>query len=181
MLNRAWILLAIMALPIALQAQRGRKFDPLPPKEGEFAPPPMPTAKDMEKGSPAAILLDKKKKLQLSDSQVTALHALRRASADSSAAIYARWDSVRTDVLIAGKSTLVDPDSAQARQRRLGAVIQALRVRNEWARNQALQVLTDDQKPKAREYWDDEDKENQKWMRGRGGAGRPAGQRPRAS
>ena len=43
----------------------------------------MPTAKDMEKGSPAAILLDKKKKLQLSDSQVTVLQALRRASADS--------------------------------------------------------------------------------------------------
>ena len=82
MLKRAWIVVAIMALPIALQAQRGRKFDPLPPKEGEFAPPPMPTAKDMEKGSPTAILLDKKK-LQLSDSQVTVLQALRRASADS--------------------------------------------------------------------------------------------------
>jgi hypothetical protein len=111
MLNRAWILVAIMALPIALQAQRGRKFDPLPPKEGEFAPPPMPTAKEMEKGSPAAVLLDKRKKLQLSDSQVT-----------------------------------------------------------------ALQVLTEDQKPKAREYWDDEDRENQKWMRGRGG--RPPGRLP---
>ncbi|MEK6612390.1 MAG: hypothetical protein AABZ29_06385 [Gemmatimonadota bacterium] len=182
MTKRAWILMAFLALPIALQAQRGRKFDPLPPKEGEFAPPPMPRAKDMEKGSPAAILLDKKKKLQLSDSQVTVLQMLRRASADSSAATYATWDSVRTDVLIAGKSTLVDPDSAQVRQRRLMAVVQALRARNAWARNQALQVLTEDQKPKAKEYWDDEDKENQKWMRSRGGGGgRPAGQRPRAS
>ena len=89
---------------------------------------------------------------------------------------------MRTDVLIAGKSTLVDPDSAQVRQRRLMAVVQALRARNAWARNQALQVLTEDQKPKAKEYWDDEDKENQKWMRSRGGGGgRPAGQRPRAS
>ena len=60
------------------------------------------------------------------------------------------------------------------------AVIRALRARNEWARSQALQVLTEDQRPKAREYWDDEDKEEQKWMRGRGG-GRPAGQRPRTS
>ena len=54
MLNRAWILVAVLALPSALQAQRGRKYDPLPSSEGEFAPPPMPSAKDMEKRSPAA-------------------------------------------------------------------------------------------------------------------------------
>jgi hypothetical protein len=182
MMMRASILVAILALPTALQAQRGRKFDPLPPKEGEFAPPPMPSAKDMEKGSPAAILLDKKKKLQLSDSQVTALQLLRRASADSNAVTFAMWDSVRTDMLIAGKSPFIDPVEAQARQFRFRTVLQALGQRNEWTKNQALPVLTDDQKPKAKEYWDDEDKENQKWMAPqRGGGGRPGGRRPPAA
>jgi hypothetical protein len=60
-------------------------------------------------------------------------------------------------------------------------VLQALGQRNEWTKNQALPVLTDDQKPKAKEYWDDEDKKNQKWMGPqRGGSGRPGGGRPPA-
>ena len=183
MQSRAWILVAVLALPSALQAQRGRKFDPLPSAAGEFAPPPMPSAKDMEKRSPAAVLLDKKKKLQLTEGQVTGLEALRKTSADSTAAVYATWDSVRTDMLIAGKSQLVDPDSAQARQRRLRAVIQALGRRNAAVREQALTLLADEQKPKATEYWDDADKENAKWMGGRGGGGggRPEGRRPPAS
>lgn len=181
-MKRAWILVAVLALPLALQAQRGGlRPGALPPNAGVFTPPPMPSAKDLEKESAAAILLDKKKKLQLSDSQVTELEVLRRASADSGAAFSAAWDSVRTDMLIAGKSSFVDPDSAQARQRRFRTVLQALRMRTEAARGHALLVLTDDQKPKAKEFWDEADKQNEKWMgarRGGGGGGPPGGRRP---
>jgi len=177
MRHRALLLIAALALPAVLTAQRAGvgRADPTREVMGDMEPPTMPEAKEMEKGTPAAVLLDKKKKLALTDSQVAFLTALRKATADSNAQRYVAWDSVRSDLLIGGKSPTVDPADVQRWRRSIQTMYQGLRARSEWARGEAEKVLTDEQRPKAKEYWDDEDEQDQKWLRPRGRGGRPGG------
>src|SRR5512140_1420865 len=62
---RSLLLAAAFVVPAALGAQRGASVgreDPMKYVPGEIEPPTMPAAKEMEKGTPAAVLLDKKKK-----------------------------------------------------------------------------------------------------------------------
>ena len=180
---------AMLVVPAAAGAQAGvPRRDPLASLPGEMEPPSMPDAKAMEKATPAAVLLDKKKKLALSDVQLAALTALRKATADSNARNYVVWDSVRTDLLIAGKSPTVDPADMQRWRRTIQTLYQGLRARNQWARAEATKLLTDEQRPKATEFWDDEDEQAQKWLTprrrgGGGGGGRrpPTGGRPSAT
>lgn len=56
-----------------------------------------PTAKDLEKFNPAALVIDKRKKLSLADSQVTALTAIRSKIYERNASILAQYDSLRRD------------------------------------------------------------------------------------
>jgi hypothetical protein len=174
---RALLFVAAIALPSASGAQRAGvgRADPTREVMGDMEPPTMPEAKEMEKGTPAAVLLDKKKKLALTDSQVAFLMALRKATADSNARRYAAWDSVRAELLIGGKSPTVDPADVQRWRRSIQTMYQGLSARNEWARTEATTVLTEEQRPKAKEYWDDEDEQDQKWLRPRGRGGRPGG------
>ena len=61
-------------------------------------------------------------------------------------------------------------------------VFQKLQARNQWARAEALKILTEEQRPKATEYWNDEDEARQRWLRPRGaGAGGARGHRPPSS
>lgn len=180
----AMLVVAALALPAAMSAQRAGVGggDPLKYVPGEMEPPTMPAAKEMEKGTPAAVLLDKKKKLALTDSQVAALTTLRRATADSNATIYVAWDSVRAELLIGGKSPTVDPADVQRWRRSIQTMYQRLNLRNSWVRGEASKLLTEEQRPKATEYWDDQDESDQKWLRPRrrsggasGGGRRPPG------
>lgn len=182
-LLNALLIVAALTLPASVGAQRAGvgTTDPLRPlDQADMGPPQMPEAKQMEKGTPAAVLLDKKKKLALTDSQVAFLTALRKATADSNARNYVVWESVRTDLLIAGKSPTVDPADVQRWRQSVQKLYQGLRARNEWARNEAATVLSEAQLPKAKEYWADEDEQDQKWLRprGRSGGGGGGGRRP---
>jgi len=180
---RVLTLMTMLALPAALPAQRAGigRVQAAPDEDPAFAQPQMPEGK-LEKGTPAAVLLDKKRKLSLNDSQLVAITALRKATADSNAAAYAAWDSVRTDMLIAGRSAAADPAEMMARRRRMMTVFQKLQARNQWARAEALKILTEEQRPKATEYWNDEDEARQRWLRPRGaGAGGARGHRPPSS
>jgi hypothetical protein len=182
---RTLMIAAALVLPAALSAQRasvGRE-DPMKYVPGEIEPPTMPAAKEMEKGTPAAVLLDKKKKLALTDSQVAILSTLRKTTADSNARQYVAWDSVRAELLTAGKSPTVDPTAMQHWRRSIQSMYEALRTRNEWVRGEATKILTDDQRSKAKEYWDDQDDQDQKWLRprSRSGGGGGGGRRPPAS
>jgi hypothetical protein len=58
--------------------------------------PKFPDAKDLQKYNPAALLIDKRKKISLSDSQVTALKALQLAINERNAPLLVRYDSVRS-------------------------------------------------------------------------------------
>lgn len=56
-----------------------------------------PTAKDLEKFNPAALMIDKRKKLSLADSQVAAMTAIRSKIYERNASLLAQYDSIRKD------------------------------------------------------------------------------------
>jgi hypothetical protein len=182
MLRYRWVLVVVLALPGVASAQirtTSRANEALPREDREFARPPMPEAKELEKNTPVAVLLDKKKKLSLTDSQVVLLTQLRRTLADSNAVTYAAWDSIRTVLLIAGKSPTADPQEMQSARRVMTRTLQTLQVRNDWARAEAVKALAEEQQPKAKEFWDDQAKDDEKWMNPRGGS--RGGKRPQGS
>ena len=67
-----------------------------------------PSAGDLQKFNPAALIVDKRKKVALDDSQVTALTAIRSRICERNAPVLARYDSIRKDF---------KPPKAQDRER----------------------------------------------------------------
>jgi len=64
------------------------------PREEEVK---FPSASDLQKLNPAALMVDKRKKVSLDDSQVTALTAIRSRIFERNADVMARYDSIRRD------------------------------------------------------------------------------------
>jgi hypothetical protein len=56
-----------------------------------------PSASDLQRFNPAQLIVDKRKKVSLADSQVTALNALRGKIFERNAELLARYDSIRKD------------------------------------------------------------------------------------
>jgi hypothetical protein len=56
-----------------------------------------PSASDLQKFNPAALIVDKRKKVSLDDAQVTALTAIRGRIYERNADVLARYDSIRKD------------------------------------------------------------------------------------
>lgn len=56
-----------------------------------------PPASDLQRFNPAALMIDKRKKVSLADSQVTALTAIRDAINERNAPLLVRYDSIRKD------------------------------------------------------------------------------------
>jgi hypothetical protein len=91
------LLCAAIILPLAASAQR--RGGGSSGEEGRSARPAKPpTAGQLEDLNPARLLIDKRKKLSLADSQVTQLKALDKKIGERNAAIYAEYDSVRKEI-----------------------------------------------------------------------------------
>lgn len=157
----------------------------------------MPRASDLEDHSPVGIVLDKKKKLALTDSQVTALKGIEKALHERNAEFYRQWDSVRvvmrsatggafggggggrgTETMTGGSS--VDREEMGTARTRLMGIRQAIRQGEEWAFGEVLKVLTAEQKSKADGYWAEDTEEFQSKLPGRplpvwGSTGGPPG------
>jgi len=58
----------------------------------------MPRASELEDHSPVGVVLDRRKKLALSDSQLTALKAIANGLREKNADFYRMWDSVRVSM-----------------------------------------------------------------------------------
>jgi hypothetical protein len=56
-----------------------------------------PSASELQRFNPAALMVDKRKKVSLADSQVTALTAIRNRISERNAPLLARYDSIRKD------------------------------------------------------------------------------------
>jgi len=112
-MSRSLALFALCALPMTLAAQGGmggmggmgggrrggmgggRGGMGGQPGMGTRAAPKFPTAKSLEELNPAALLVDKHKKLKLDDSTVTALEALKARIFERNSDLMAKYDSLQ--------------------------------------------------------------------------------------
>lgn len=158
----------------------------------------LPRSSDLEDHSPVGVVFDKKK-LALSDSQVTALKAIAKQLHEKNADFYRMWDSVRVAMRWAGGGAFgaagggrgtaemtgmspIDQERlANARTTSTG-LMRAMRDGDEWSRAETLKVLTAEQKVKAEEFWKDDAEEFSEILPGGGlprggvpGGGRPPG------
>ena len=190
--GRVLIALLIATAPAFVGAQRGANI------RGEragnvggrgFA---LPRASDLEDHSPVGVVLEKKKKLALSDSQVTALKEIAKQLHDKNADFYRMWDSVRVAMRSAGGGAFgaagggrgtaeitgmspVDQERlATARTTSMG-LMRAMREGDEWSRQETRRVLTADQKTKAEAFWKEDAEDFSEKLPG---GGMPRGGRP---
>lgn len=154
----------------------------------------LPKSSDLEDHSPVGVVLDQKKKLALSDSQVTALKEIAKQLHEKNADFYRMWDSVRVAMRSAGGGAFgaagggrgtaeitgtspVDQERlATARTTSMG-LMRAMREGDEWSRQETLKVLTAEQKAKAEDFWKDDAEDFGAKLPGGGmpGRGRPPG------
>jgi hypothetical protein len=131
---------------------------------GSRAAPKFPVAKDLEKLNPAALLVDKHKKLSLVDSQVASLKALELRIYERNGGLLAQYDSVRKEYKPpAGQATTAADDKARndaAEQARLmRSILEQLIDRRRTDVQESLSLVPEDQKKKAAEFLDKQDKD----------------------
>ncbi|MBI2406943.1 MAG: hypothetical protein HYV19_01390 [Gemmatimonadetes bacterium] len=196
--NRTLMIVALAALPTLAGAQRVNV-------RGERAGDiggcgfQMPRSSDLEDHSPVGIVLDKKK-LALSDSQVSALKDIAKALKEKNGAYHRGWDSVRVTMRSAGGgafggggggrgasevggTSAVDREVLATARTNMMGLRRAVGENDEWARLETLKVLTPEQRAKTEEYWKDDAEDFGQTVPGAGGrpggGGRPgAGGRP---
>jgi hypothetical protein len=93
------ILCAVLAIPVvSADAQRRAAAGTGEPAPRSARPQRPPTVGQLEDLNPAAMLVDKRKRVTLADSQVTQLKAIEKAIRDRNAPILAEYDSVRKEM-----------------------------------------------------------------------------------
>lgn len=143
------------------------------------------SAKEIEKHNPAALLIDKRKKLSLSDSSVAALRTLELKIYERNSDLLARYDSVRQTIAPVAKSG-EEPTAQQLTDRQLGMqvmrkTLEQLMDRRHADIGETLDLVPEASRRKAAGLLDDQDEELGKLMpRGGGGDrdGRRGGGRP---
>jgi hypothetical protein len=130
-------------------------------------PPKFPEAKDLQNYNPASLLIDKRKKLSLADSQVVPLKVLQAKIYERNAALLVRYDSLRSSyrppVRNGGDAPTPGTDStrilAMAQMRGMRDLLDSLSERRRIDVHDALDLIADEKgKKKAAEFVDDQDK-----------------------
>ena len=165
--------LVLIAAPTVLLAQRGmggmggggrRNGGMGGNNGGNRSAPKFPVAKDLEKLNPAALLVDKRKKLSLTDSQVAPLKTLELRIYERNGALLSQYDSVRKDYRApSGQAVTAADDKAQAdaiaQMRMMRSILDQLIDRRRTDVQEALSLMPEEQKRKAAEFLDKQDKE----------------------
>lgn len=156
-----------------------------PPGGANRAPPKFPEAKDLQNYNPATLLIDKRKKLSLSDSQVAAFKTLESKIYERNAPLLVRYDSARREFrppTDAPRDTTAASNGARAaamdQLRLMRSLLDSLQDRRRTDVHDALDMLSDDKtKLQAAKFIDEQDKDFDKQMPQMGPAGgRPAGE-----
>ena len=138
---------------------------------------PNPSAKDVEKQDPVALLLDKHKKLKLDKDQITALNTLDATLRAQNGPYYRRVDSLHNAFKPSQngfqRSTGSEGGrgSMMANRQELYETLMQLRTNDKTARESALALLKDPQKQKASDMLEKQLEESDKMLRepGQGG------------
>jgi hypothetical protein len=182
-------LLLLAALPTLALAQGGRggRGGRGDNKGDKYAPtndlPKYPAAVELQKFNPVVFLIDQRKKISLSDSQVTLLRPLQSAIYERNADLIARYDSVQRIYKPenANDASSLKADSVRIRSLQqtliMNSVLDSLMSRRQNDDLDALALIADDkQKKKAAELLDRQDSDFAKLMPAgppRGGRRRP--------
>lgn len=163
---RSLLVLSIVAGPVVAAAQRppnirGSRVTDVGGRG--FA---LPRSSDLEDHSPVGVVLDKKKKLALTDSQLTALKTIAKGLHDKNADFYRMWDSVRVAMRSAsggafggsaapgvGGLSPADQERAATARTHVMGLMRTISEMNQWSRQETLKVLTPEQQTKAEEFW----------------------------
>ncbi|MGH7655637.1 MAG: hypothetical protein ACREN6_13335 [Gemmatimonadaceae bacterium] len=163
------VVFLLAALPSLTLAQAGRggrgRGDG---KADKYAPtndlPKYPGAVELQKFNPVALLIDQRKKMSLTDAQVTALRPLQAKIYERNGDLVARYDSVQRiyNPLNANDASSLRGDSTRTRALQqtiiMNAVFDTLMTRRETDDGDALGLITDEkQKKKAAEILDKQD------------------------
>lgn len=182
---RNFLVLVLVLCPAISQAQRGANV------RGERAGDiggrgfQLPRASELEDHSPIGVVLDQKKKLSLSDSQVITLKAIAKELKQRNSEFYRGWDSVRVVMRAAsggafggggggrgtggiGGNSPVDREEMGTARTRLMGLMRAIRDNNEWSRKETRKLLTTEQQAKAAELWKEDDEEFRQGLPGFG-------------
>lgn len=158
------------------------------PKGDKYAPtndlPKYPGAVELQKFNPVALLIDQRKKMALTDSQVATLRPLQTKIYERNGDLVARYDSVQRlyNPLNANDASSLKGDSTRTRSLQqtivMNAVFDTLMTRRQTDDSDALALITDEkQKKKAAEILDKQDENFAKLMPAgvtrRGGRRRP--------
>lgn len=149
-------------------------------------PPKFPEAKDLQNFNPASLIIDKKKKLSLADSQVAALKGLETKIYERNAALLVRYDSLRSAYRPPSRDAGRDAPAPSADSTRMVAMTQmrgmrtlldSLAERRRVDVHETLDLIADEKtKKKAAEFVDDQDKKFNELIpqlpAGGGGSGR---------
>jgi len=173
---------ALLALlPAIAVAQRGGRTASTSHASSDLSKPPSvryPTVADIEDHHPAALLVDRRKKLSLADSTVSQLKALEKAAKERSALMVAMYDSVRRRILATNQQAISEATPGlqiEDRQNKTG-------LRNLWAEmrdqrakdaQEALALVPEDKRKAAADLLKEQEDELEKKMPG--GGDRPGG------
>lgn len=118
-----------------------------------------PSASDLQKFNPAALMVDKRKKVSLDDGQVTALTAIRARIYERNSGVLARYDSIRKDYRPAKPQdqsrTGSTPETDSARvaslnqMRTLSGLLDSLSARRTADVKEVLDFLTEEKQHRA--------------------------------
>src|SRR6202166_1923887 len=98
--SRFIVALALVAIPACAFAQKGRIATDKSPSDPPLAPTVRyPTVRDVEDNNPTPLLVDKRKKLALTDSSVAQLKSLEKIIKARNAPTLAMYDSVRRKIV----------------------------------------------------------------------------------
>jgi hypothetical protein len=161
-------LFCFAALPSLAFAQRGRGGGGNDGKPDKYAPtndlPKYPAAAELQKYNPVALLIDQRKKMSLTDSQVTVMHSLQTKIYERNGYLIARYDSVQRiyNPLNANDASNLKADSLRTRSLQqvlvMNAVMDTLMARRQADDGDALELITDDKaKKKAADLLDKQD------------------------
>ena len=164
------VVLLIAAFPSLALAQRGRAGagGSNDPQGDKYAPtndlPKYPAAVELQKYNPVALLIDQRKKVALTDSQVAVLRPLQTKIYERNGDLLARYDSVQRiyNPLNANDASSLKNDSTRTRSLQqtlvMNAVFDTLMTRRQADDGDALALITDDkQKKKAADLLDKQD------------------------
>lgn len=201
LLSRLSVATLLLVAPLTLSAQRGssastggtggRATGPGPRGEAPTTPP-LPNVRAVTDGmNPAGHLVEKKRKLKLDDSTVTALEALSTTINERYAPRLARYDSLRTQVNMArnrvnsGMAPSIEEQQV-ARERAIVLIrtMAELRAQRTKDVDEALALLPEDKRAEGRTLLDEQAEDMVRSFRRSGpegaaaAGGPPGGRRP---